>query len=65
MEAVMNEKSDINSGQEGFIHSLRDRNLTDKDIIWIDEIENATDSLETARQFLHCQDDLKRRIYQM
>lgn len=55
----MNEQSDINSGQEGFIPSLRDRKLTDKDILWINEVENATDSLETAVQFLHRQDNLK------
>jgi hypothetical protein len=59
MEVVMNEQSDINSGQEGFIPSLRDRNLTDKDIVWINEVENAIDSLETAVQFLSRRDNLK------
>jgi hypothetical protein len=55
----MNEQNTTDSGQEEFIHSLRDRNLMNKDILWIDEVENPIDSLETAVQFLHRQDSLK------
>lgn len=55
----MNEQTNINSAQEGLRSSLLNRNLTDKNILWIDEVENAIDSLETAIQFLQREDSLR------
>jgi hypothetical protein len=55
----VNEQSNTNSGQDGVRSSLLNRNLIERNILWIDEVENPIDSLETALQFLQREDNLK------
>jgi hypothetical protein len=55
----MDAQKNPNSGEQKSIPSLLNRNLSDKHILRIDEVENAIDSLETAIQFLQREDSLK------